>query len=206
MILPLRIALFILGIVFAYFFGETLERFLLEVVRYFVALESSNALFFNAIHLLIMLAPLLLFGLLIATALSGEPQLQSRFYVVLGGTALGLISFRIYQIWWVFRGGIGVESGSWSESLSVGQLYFLEKIAPFVILGVISASVVAITEKETKKVPLYSLVAPLCSFFWLFFTHKIQNLDSNLQIFYAILVSCISGLLIAFPIKLIREF
>ena len=35
MIQPLRIVVLILGLCFAYFFGETLERFLMEVVRYF---------------------------------------------------------------------------------------------------------------------------------------------------------------------------
>jgi len=49
MILPLRVALAVLAVIFTYFFGETLEKFLLEVIRFFVAMESSNALMFNGL-------------------------------------------------------------------------------------------------------------------------------------------------------------
>ena len=128
MIQPLRIAVLLLGICFAYFFGETLERFLLEVVRFFISLEPSNAILFNLIHLLTMLAPLMVLAIFVRIALGGEASLENRFHIIFWGIVLALISYRGCQIWWVFRGGIGEESSSWTESLEPSQLFFLEKI------------------------------------------------------------------------------
>lgn len=206
MILPLRVVLFVCGILFSYFFGETLEKFIIEVVRFFIALEPDNAFLFNSIHMIILLVPLALFGLLVSISFSGELALSSRLWLVMGGIAAGIISFRIYQIWWVFRGAMGDDSDSWSESLSPEQLYFMEKLLPYIIVGIASSLVISIGEKETKKIEFYGLISAVSSFLWLFITHKIQNVSGIMQMGAAFIVTCLCGLAVAMAARRAREF
>lgn len=206
MILPLRISLFILGILFAYFFGETLEKFLLEVVRFFVSLETSNALLFNFVHLIILIIPLLLYGVVVLISLSGEESLRLRFFWVIGGMVSGLVSYRIYQVWWIFRGGVGEDISSWSETLTLNQLYFLEKVLPYMMVGIFSALVVGLGEKETEQIGVFSILSSASSFLWLLATHKIQNISGPAQIAGAFGMTCFCGFAIGQAIKKIKEF
>lgn len=206
MILPFRIALFSLSVLFTYFFAETLEKFLLEVIRYFIVIEISNALFFNLVHITISIVPVLLFGMICSISIAGEKGLVKRMWLMLFGLMAGIILFRSYQIWWVFRGGVGEDINSWTETLSLNQLYFLEKLLPFILLGVVSSLVYSIFENESEKTLLYSLFSSLSAFIWLFITHKIQNLNGFKEIILAVFVCLICGFLTSFSIKRIKEF
>ena len=182
-----------------------MERFLLDVVRFFISLEPSNALLFNFVYLVLLIIPLLLYGCVISISLSGERLLRRQFFLMLAGIAVGIISYRMIQIWWVLRGGIGEETNTWSETITINQLYFIEKIFPYIIMGSSSALVVALFEKETKKIVIFSILSASSSFLWLLITHKIQNLLGIVQIITALFVSCTCGLAVGLAVRKARE-
>ena len=95
MILAFRISLLVLGGLFAYLFGETSEKFFLEVLRFFISLNESNALLFNAAHIAVSVIPLFLFGLIMSISTSGERDLRRRaWFLILGGvSSLAAASF-----------------------------------------------------------------------------------------------------------------
>lgn len=206
MILPLRISLFIFSIAFAYFFGSTLEKFLLEVVRFFTPLETSNVLFYNGAHFIIATIPLILFGFMTSISFSGEPAFKTRIWLVVWGMMIGLISFRIYQIWWIFRGGIGEEVNSWTESLTMTQLYFFEKVLPYIIIGITASLIISIREKDINKNVFYSALSAISAFLWLLITKRLQDLNSIKEIGTAFGISCLCALIVGFVIKKIRQF
>lgn len=173
-----------------------MEKFLLEVIRFFVAIDSSNAMFFNMVHLIISIIPLLAIGAIISVSLTGERDLHTRLWMIVAGMILGLTTFRIYQVWWVFRGGIGDEFSTWTESLSVEQLFFLEKALPYILMGLSSSIVPAIAEKEMKKMYMDAMSTSAGTFIWLLATRKIQNLENYLQISCALLITLSSAALI----------
>src|SRR3989344_8838448 len=124
MILALRTLLVSLALAFTFFFGETMEEFLFQVIRLFLAVDPSNALRFNLIHAAVLLFPLLLFGIVISIASVDDPLLGRRARTLVAGMVLGLSAFRLYQVWWIFN-------ASGTEMLTSLQLVFLEKAAPF---------------------------------------------------------------------------
>jgi hypothetical protein len=209
LILSFRIALFIFGIFFTYYFGETMEKFVLEVVRFFISIDSSNALAFNAAHLIVLISPLLFLAVIISLSLSDERLFRRRFLLVLGGMGIGIIAFRIVQIWWIFRGGgfqMGGEINSWSESLTPAQAYFWEKVFPFILVGAASGVAPAIGESDSKNIVMCSAVSSLSAILWLFVTRKIQNLEGASQVSCALISVCACGAAAGLVIKKIREF
>ena len=209
MIPAMRAALFAFGVLFTYFFGGTMEKFVLEVVRFFISVEPSNAIFFNLAHMAVLIVPLFLFGLILSISFADEPVLRRRLLLVITGMGFGIISYRIYQIWWILRGaGLEVDesASSWTESLTVGQLYFWEKILPYLLIGVSASLVPCIAEKESKSTLLYAVITPVSAFLWLFITRKIQNLQGLPEIAIAFLSAAACGLALGMVSRKIREF
>jgi high-affinity nickel permease len=94
MILVLRVLLFLLAFVFCFLLGSTSEGLLLEVVRRFVSVDPSNAVFFNAVLLAVSAAPVLLFGAIGSVSLSGEKIWNRRLWQTVAGLLGALISVR----------------------------------------------------------------------------------------------------------------
>ena len=207
MILVFRITLLILAISFTYLFGGTMEKFFLEVVRAFISLEPSNALVFNGAHLAVSVSPLILLGIVLSISLGGEADLKKSLWKVVVGIVLGVTSFRVYQIWWVFRGGIGEEANSWTESMSHSQLFFLEKILPFIALGTLSSLAPAwgksLSFKEKTANAGFSIIFTLL---WLWSTHKIQNIYGFSQTAIAVSTSLFCGLAVVSITEKINPF
>ncbi len=173
MISFLRALLVILALALTHAFGETLEQFLLQVIRIFIAVEPSNAVRFNLVHILILLSPLVLLGILVSIATVDDPALRKRAQKIVLGMLLGLLAYRIFQIWWIVKlGAMGEFDTSRTESFSAGQILFLERIAPWLILGSASALVPAVTEPESDS-NFYAALASLCLFVWLVISNKL---------------------------------
>jgi len=204
-ILQLRIVLSVLAIVFTYFFGETLENFLFEVIRFFVAVEPSNALFFNVVHMILSVIPLLILGGMVSISFGGEADLRNRLWGVVSGVVLALIALRVFQLWWLFRGGFGSDFIETGETFSVGQLYFIENIFPYILIGVLACLVVTFIEIKTYLCFVFSALSASSAFLWLLLTKKIQNIDGIPQLSMSLLVCMVSALVVTAGIKLIHD-
>ena len=198
MILGLRISLVSLALAFAYFFGETMEEFLFQVIRLFLAVDPSNALRWNLIHAAVLLFPLLLFGIVISIASVDDPLLGRRARTLVAGMVLGLSAFRLYQVWWIFNSA-GTEMLNWT------RLVFLEKAGPFLILGGISALLPAIKE-ESKDSIFYAALASLCMFLWLVITRKLPPGQTHAEALASFLICISAGLAVGGFVKKAKEF
>lgn len=179
---------------------------MLEVIRIFVPVEPANALFFNLIYLLILLFPLFVYAGIVSISLSGEPESQQRFRLIILSIASGIIVWRSYHLWWLLRGVGGAEEqvSTISETFTPAQLYFLENLLPYILLGIITSLVVSCWEKNKEKLWLISLVATLSTLSWLYVTNKLQNITSLGRGTIMLLTSCFSGLMVSIVVRKIR--
>ena len=197
MILLFRAALFASAVIFTYLFAETSDKLLLEVVRFVIPLDMSNAVLFNAVYLVISFAPILLFGLIFSVSVSGENIPRRRVWLTVVGILAGMAAFRIHQVWWVLRGEMSENINVWTESLSVNRIYFLENILPFVLVGTLSSPLASMFEEKASDIFMYSAIASAGTVFWLFITHKLQNLEGFTQIASGMFVSLLCGFAVA---------
>jgi len=207
MIIPFRIALVFISVLFIYFFGETLERFILDVIRYLIPLTESNAILFNGFHSAAYLAPVLFLGFIITASLGGEPQIKRKVWSIVLGVAIGIFAYRMYQVWWVLRGG-GLGSGneieSWTESLTTTQQYFLEILLPYILVGTLSGLITSLINKDYLYHHYSGAVSSSVAFLWLFATHKIQNLTGFLQYFISFVVVSGAGFAVGYLFRRIK--
>src|SRR3989344_8852781 len=161
MILILKINLISLGLAFPLFFGETMENFLLEIIRMFISLSPENALRYNLVHAGVLLFPLALFAGIVSIAALDDPALRARLQRIAGGMLLGLAAYRAYPVWWILNSGV--------ESI---QIMFLERTAPFIILGSFSGLIPAVQEKGKDSI-FFAGLASFAIFAWLLMTRKL---------------------------------
>ena len=188
MILALRILLVSLALAFAFFFGETAEEFLFQVIRLFLAVEPSNALRFNLIHAAVLLFPLLIFGAVVSIAAVDDPLLGRRARTLVAGMMLGLAAYRLYQVWWLFN-STGTEMPA----------------TPFLILGGCSAFLPAIRE-EAKDSVFYAALAAVSIFLWLVVTRKLPPGQTHVEALASFLICMSSGLAVGVFVKKAKEF
>jgi len=154
--------------------------------------------------MLISICPLILMGLIVSISFSGEELLRNRLWSVVLGVILGLASYRGYQLWWLFGGGIGGELDSSGTSYSIGHFYFLEKVLPYLIMGIAASAIISFFEKETLNAYIFSLVSTSSAFIWLLATHKIQNVEGFVQTGSALLFCLVSGTAVTVFINFIK--
>ncbi len=205
MILFLRACLVSLALLFTYFFGETMEQFLLQVIRIFIAVEPSNAVTFNLIHAAILLFPLVLFGVLISIATIDDSRLRNRSQTVVGGMLLGLLAYRLFQVWWILKWGAFADDPTIrTEAFSQGQIVFLEQFAPWMILGISSALLPAIIEESSDSV-FYAALSSLCLFLWLIIAKKLPPANTYTQSLAALFMTVSTGFATGTVVKKIKE-
>src|SRR5437867_4321390 len=103
MIAALRLVLLALSLLFAYFFGDTMEQFLLQVIRLFIAVDPSNAIRFNLVHTAIILFPLALLGVFLTVATIDDRALRRHAQRIASGMFLSLFLYRLFQVWWILK-------------------------------------------------------------------------------------------------------
>lgn len=207
MIFALRATLISLTLVFTYFFGKTMEQFLLQVVRLFVALDSSNAVQFNLILTAILLFPLILFTVFLSIATIDDPDLRQRFQRIGLGMLLALFLFRVYQVWWLLKAGAFSGDGDLQggvETFTSGQIYFLEQVLPYVILGAASGLIPAVQESRWDSA-FFATLSAFSIFIWLIATHKLPPTQDFSQSLFAFFLTVFSGFGTGFLVKRIKE-
>lgn len=197
MILFLRIFLVYLALVFAFFFGETTEEFLFQVIRLFVAVDPANALRFNLIHAAVLLFPLLLFGAIVSIATVDDPLLGRRGRTIVAGMILGMAAYRLYQVWWIFN-------SSGTELLTWTRMVFLEKAAPFLALGGSAALLPALRE-ESKDSIFYAALASVSIFLWLVITRKLPPGQTHVEALSSFLICVSAGLITGIIVGKIKQ-
>ncbi len=206
MIAPLRFALIGLSIALAFVFGQTAEKCLLEVIRYFVFVDMGNALFFNAVYLVCAAVPVLVFGLIVSVSVNDDEDLKRRMWAVVWGIVLSLTAFRIYQVWWVMRGGGDADFSAWSESVTESDLFFREKVYPYIMLGLCAGIVCILRERNVVYLPVECLLSGVAAFWWLYFTGKLQNLNGMKEAVLPCMVTASAGLFLGLMGKQLRTF
>lgn len=197
MILALRILLVSLALAFAFFFGETMEEFLFQVIRLFVAVDPANALRFNLIHAAVILFPLILFGAIVSIASVDDPLLGRRARTIVAGMILGMAACRLYQVWWIFN-------SSGTEMLTWARMVFLEKAAPFLVLGGSAALIPAIRE-EAKDSVFHAALAAVSIFLWLVITRKLPPGQTHVEALSSFLICVFAGLITGIIVGKIKQ-
>lgn len=208
MIHVLRSGVLLSGFLFAWFFGQTSERFLLEVVRRFIALETSNAFFFNGVHLLVLLLPVLLFAAAVSLSWSGEPDWQETILSSFWGMALGVAAFRLFRLWVLFRAGgmMPEDSGRfWSEALGRGDIYLSERVLPFFLAGAVSGAVLGVRKKNLKNLYIWTVLGTCATFFWIAAAQR-PAFDGLYSFLGSLIIMVLGGFFTAFVVIKIRKF
>ena len=206
MILFLRCALAALTLCFAFFFGETMEQFLFQAVRMIIPIDPGNAVRFNLIHGAILLFPLMIFGVLVSIATVDDQALKKRSQGIVLGMLLGLLAYRLYQVWWILKLGVTAaeDAPNQTEAFTSGQIFFLDRVAPFLILGGSSGLIPAVKEAASNSV-FYSTLTSIFIFIWLILTHKLPPGQSHLQSMASFLVTVFTGITLGLIVKKIKE-
>ncbi len=194
MVLPLRVILLVFAVLFTYFFGGTLEHFLLDVVRFFIAVEMSNAISYNLLHLAITTAPLLVLGVIGSVPLSSDAKILNRYWWIILGVVLSIAGYKCYQLWWLFRGGFMGDSEIIEESMSEQKLFWLQNVLPFIVIGSSASLIGALWEKKTPREFCFVLLYPIISYGWMRCTHKLQSNMGSENILIDISICFLSGL------------
>ncbi len=166
----LRILIFALGAAFFSLFGATVEDFIVEVVRRLIPIDSQNLILFNALNLAAAALPLLGVGLLLNLAVGSEREGRSKVWTLVAGIFLAVTGFRVYQLIWVLR----LAHPSAVQPPGPLEFYFLEKMAPFLILGFL-AFIPFVFNKSILKINMnIGILTVVLSFMWLWGCGKLQ--------------------------------
>ena len=170
-----------------------MENFLLEIIRMFISLSPENALRYNLVHAGVLLFPLALFAGIVSIAALDDPALRARLQRIAGGMLLGLAAYRAYQVWWILNSGV--------ESI---QIMFLERTAPFIILGSFSGLIPAVQEKGKDSI-FFAGLASFAIFAWLLMTRKLPIGLTAMESLTSLMVCTATGIAIGAFAKKARE-
>src|SRR3989338_4043701 len=119
---------------------------------------------------------------------------------------LGLLAYRLYQVWWILNWGVlsGEDVSNQTVTFTSGQIFFLEHIAPFMILGGSSSLLPAILETKSDSV-FYAALSSLCIFVWLILTHKLPPDQTHFQSLGSFFVTTLTAIALGLLIKKIKK-
>ena len=204
MILHFRIALVLASLAFAYFFGVTLEKFILEVIRIFIPVDVSNAAYFNLAQVFAAVFPVFLLGAVLSLSYGADEKERADLWRGTWSVIFGITAFRLFQLWWILRGGVGEGLQTVTEEVALNHLFWMEKSVPFLVLGGVSSLAMAVQERAVYiKHAVYS---SCFSYLWLFFTHQIPGIEGPKERFISLFFLLISAIFCAKGVKKIKEF
>ncbi len=189
----LRLILFAAGAVFCFLLGATAENFIIDVIRIIVPISPENVILFNALNIVASATPILCVGILLHVAIGSERGGREVLWTIIRGVVLSVCGFRVYQVAWVLKSGVG--SGPWSQQANLVQFYAFEKILPFLIIGILSF-IPVILVKTTLKVSMNMCISSVTlTFIWLLSAEKLQlfkNIDILIGYGIAIIITILA--------------